>query len=295
MELIRKFVSLGYWLIDSEKSWSDFTKKPTWKNLESIYEEPTRNQLGPLVLTAHVYYPKFALELIELLKELPKETKLLATTPSTLIKNRLESFLGSSGNLHDIRLTPNTGRNFGPLLVEFSKILLNEKSFVHVHSKRSQHSPSIAKEWVQRNSSLLLTATGLQRTSALATSNSRIGLIHVDVSDLLWGINWRWGRSLGSAKKEFEGLPGFRAVKWRGKLSFPAGGMFWVRTESISPLLSLDWKYEQFPRELGQGDGEIQHAIERLIGELPTSLGFDQAIFSVSEDKFYKVEGRKIS
>ena len=90
--------------------------------------------------------------------------------------------------------------------------------------------------------------------------------------------------------KFFESLAGFEEVSWSGRLSFPAGGMFWVRTDAIKPLLVHEWTYNDFPEEADQGDGEIQHAIERMIGELPLSLGFEQAIFSQRTNRFYLVQ-----
>ena len=279
MGVLRKLASLGYWLLDSEKSISDFKKHATWKAEDQIVETPSDKIMSPLVITAHVFYPEFATQLIDALKQLPKETKVFATTPSQEIKEDLEGYLEAAGNPHDVRLTPNIGRNFGPLLVEFSKNLLEEESFIHVHSKKSLHSPHISKEWLRRNTDLLLTRKGIQRISSLTESNPRIGLVFGDASDLVWGINFRWGRSKNIARKTFGHLPGFEGVKWTGKLSFPAGGMFWVRSQAIRPLLEIDWDYGMFPQENNQQDGELQHAQERIVGELTHSLNFQKAVY----------------
>jgi lipopolysaccharide biosynthesis protein len=268
MSLVRKMVSIGYWLLDGEKSIADFRKKAVWYEKDLIVENPTEKLLTPLVITAHVFYPEFTTQLIEHLKQLPRETKVLVTTCSQEIKRELEDYLALAGNPHDVRLTPNVGRNFGPLLVEFSKQLLNEESFIHVHSKKSLHSPRIAKEWLKRNIDLLLTRGGIQRISSVIEANPNIGLVFVDASDLLWGINFRWGRSNKLAKKTFAHIVGIENVKWRGRLSFPAGGMFWVLTDAIRPILEIDWNYKMFPKEENQRDGTTHHVLERLIGEV---------------------------
>jgi lipopolysaccharide biosynthesis protein len=265
---------LGYWLLDSEKSLSDFRKKATWKEEDLIVETPSNKIMSPLVITAHVFYPDFATQLIDALKQLPKETKVFATTPSQEIKRDLEIHLGVAGNPHDVRLTPNVGRNFGPLLVEFSKQLLKEESFIHVHSKKSLHSPEIAEEWLRRNTDLLLAQDGIQRISSLTESNPGIGLVFADASDLLWGINFRWGRSKKIAKATFSSVPGFEDLKWSGKLSFPAGGMFWVRTDAMKPLLEMEWNYGIFSLEANQRDGTLHHSIERIIGVLTKSRNY---------------------
>jgi lipopolysaccharide biosynthesis protein len=287
MSVLRKMVSLGYWLLDSEKSLSDFRKKAVWTEEDLIVETPTDKLMSPLVITAHVFYPEFATQLIDSLKQLPKETKVFVTTPSQEIKQDLESYLEAAGNPHDVRLTPNIGRNFGPLLVEFSKQLLKEESFIHVHSKKSLHSPEIAKIWLKINTDLLLTKEGLRRISSLTRANPRIGLAYADSSGLIRGINFRWGRSRRIAKKRFAHLPGFETVKWKGRLSFPAGGMFWVKTDSIRPLLNIDWSYDFFPNEENQRDGSLQHVIERLVGELSLVRGLTQAVLISENGKFF--------
>jgi lipopolysaccharide biosynthesis protein len=209
-----------------------------------------------------------------------------ATTPSQDIKRYLDHHLQAEGILHDVRKTPNIGRNFGPLLVEFSKKLLQEESFIHVHSKKSPHSPGIAQSWQMRNVDLLLTRKGIERISALSELQPKIGLVYADASDLIFGINYRWGRSRKLAREFFSNLPGFDCIKWSGKLSFPAGGMFWAKTNAINRLLEIDWKYSMFASEGQQLDGTLQHAIERVIGECALSSSYKQGIFLNAIDRF---------
>jgi lipopolysaccharide biosynthesis protein len=200
-----------------------------------------------------------------------------------------------SGHEHDVRVTPNRGRNFGPLFVEFSKDLLKEKSFIHVHSKKSLHSPDFATDWLTRNTDLLLSESGFRRMRGLISADPKIGLVFVDASDLLYGTNFRWGRSLKIAKDTFADRNGFEYIKWSGRLSFPAGGMFWIKTEAIRPMLEIDWNYEMFPLEKGQGDGTMQHALERMIGQLPLSSGFKQASYLKVIGRFKQVSEHKPS
>ena len=53
---------------------------------------------------------------------------------------------------------------------------------------------------------------------------------------------------------------------------FPAGNMFWARTEAIAPMFALD--FEAFPSEQGQQDGTIAHTIERCWPIVARSRGF---------------------
>jgi lipopolysaccharide biosynthesis protein len=78
-------------------------------------------------------------------------------------------------------------------------------------------------------------------------------------------------------KRILRSAPGFEKVNWSGRLLFPAGGMFWVKTNAIRPILEFSWSYDMFPEENAQIDGAIQHGIERLIGELTRARGYRQA------------------
>lgn len=290
MTVLRKLGTLYHWLRDDEKSLADFRKQVIWKNDQLIVEEKLQKSFEPVAITAHVYYEDFARELIEALKQLNGVSKIYLTTPSTEIKETLEEYLGQSRFRYEIRITPNIGRNFGPLLVEYSKSLLNETSFIHVHSKQSLHSPDFAADWLSRNINLLLTKEGIERIEQIFRSDPKIGLAFVDASDLLYGSNFRWGRSRDITRRIFALFPGFEKVKWSGRLSFPAGGMFWTRTDAIRPLLELSWNYGMFPPEQGQMDGALQHGLERMVGQLVLARGFKQAVYLKQLDRFKCVD-----
>lgn len=293
MTVWRKLGTLYHWLRDDEKSLSDFRKQVSWSEQQLIVEGNLREAFEPVAITAHIYYEVFARDLIEALKDLNGISKIYLTTPSTRIKQTLEEYLDKSGFRYEIRITPNIGRNFGPLLVEYSKSLLKEKSFIHVHSKQSLHSPDFAGDWLSRNTNLLLTKEGIERIGRIFRSDPQIGLVYVDASDLLYGSNFRWGRSRAMTKRLFAHLPGFEKIRWSGRLSFPAGGMFWTRTDAIRPLLEFEWNYGMFPPEKGQRDGTLQHGLERLIGQLALAHDFKHAVYLNQLDRFKRVESKE--
>lgn len=243
--------------------------------------------LKPVVFTAHVFYPDFVDELIPVIRELPEESTVLITTPNVDIKRELETALARPGLFLEVRLCPNRGRNFGPLLVEFGPRLRDVSSFIHVHSKKSEHGQEIQMaEWRRRLTGLFMDRHNLRKVQTLLENNPGIGLVYPEVRDLFRNLSFRWGLNKSPTRQKISQNPVLSEVKWQGHLQFPAGGMFWVRTEAIAPILELDWKYDDFPTELGQLDGTLHHGIERLIGECARITGFSHASFIESDDSF---------
>jgi len=288
----RKLTTLRYWLQDKEKSYKDFMKLPNWTKSNLIQEPEEANDFGKSpVLTAHIYSQEFIAAFIEDKQFLSAFSGLWITTPDSTIKSTLDEALRGLDVNVDVRLTPNLGRNFGPLLVEFSEKLLQTESFIHIHSKETRHAPRIGREWMNRNLEILLSPNGIKRISNIQ-KDPNIGLMYSDASDLLRGINYRWGRSKDKINEIVTANPGLAHIKMQGTLSFPAGGMFWAKTKPLKKLLDVDWNYEMFPVELNQIDGTLQHGIERLIGELVLAEGYDHAIHTKKLDRFVRVTRR---
>ena len=55
----------------------------------------------------------------------------------------------------------------------------------------------------------------------------------------------------------------FKLSKTGKKLEFPVGNMFWAKTKSIHQIFNIKIK-NLFPKELGQINDTIMHAIERI-------------------------------
>lgn len=253
----------------------------------AIEETKPAEDSKPVVITLHIFHQDQVEFFVTALNQLPAKSLVLVTTPSLEIKQILDARLDKGRLECEVRICQNRGRNFGPLLVEFSDRLLTVESFIHVHSKVSSYaSDRRSREWVRRLTGLLLDVEKLRRVTELTQKYPRIGVVYSEVSDLFKGLAFRWGLSRFVLVPLLNRFGGFPRIAFRGAVDFPAGGMFWVRSEAIRPLLEAAWSYEDFPPELGQLEGTVQHGVERLIGALSSALGYQHLVHRFDDDVF---------
>jgi lipopolysaccharide biosynthesis protein len=65
--------------------------------------------------------------------------------------------------------------------------------------------------------------------------------------------------------------------------SFPAGSMYWFRVAALSGLDDLIMQHDEFEQELGQADGGLHHAVERLIGLYAETRGYKMTEISLHD------------
>lgn len=256
-----------------------------WAQKRIVFIESKKRQFRPSINAAfalHIYYPEFVSKAEALVGRSPEGSHFYFSTSNEEIRQKLlDKFSGNS----DVRLTPNIGRNFGPLLVEFGAELMKHDVVFHLHSKRSLHSNSVtAAEWGDMLwSSLSASQNTIDRILWLFEDNPKLGIVYPDVTKFVRKSNFSWTLNYAQAKRwlnnnKFD-IPA-------DPISFPAGGMAAFRTAAISQLLQQDWAYSDFPPELGQVDGTTQHMVERLLGVLPLLNGFEHGVYSPSADNF---------
>jgi lipopolysaccharide biosynthesis protein len=158
-------------------------------------------------------------------------------------------------------LAPNRGRDIAPKLVSFADVYSRFEYVLHVHSKRSIHDPRLHGwgEFLLEN--LVGSADIVGSIFEIFARFPNVGLVSSQHFEPLrfglgWGDNFELAKNLAARM----GVTISRA----GRLDFPSGSMFWARTAALRPLLDLRLETDDFPPELGQLDGTLAHAIERL-------------------------------
>lgn len=241
-----------------------------------------------LGLFCHIFYRDFSETFVEAISAFPRNAKIFVTTPDEEIRSVVSNAITLLGFQVDARVTPNLGRNFGPLLNEFRSEMLNFQYVVLIHSKKSLHSEKMGNAWIQREVELLLNPQKLSRAIGIISRYPNVGIISSNVTDLIRKLNFRWGKNLESLKNSpYRNLVDFEKARPGNSINFPAGGMFLANPLAISTLLSIPLAYSDFPPEEGQIDGTLQHGLERLIGVVSEQNGFSIAEYSTTSDAFY--------
>jgi lipopolysaccharide biosynthesis protein len=168
----------------------------------------------------------------------------------------------------------NRGRDVHPFL-ELLPGILNEGYEIccKLHSKKSPSRPDGTRLRETALRSLLGSRDVVQGVRARFRDDSQLGLL-ASAGSLLalrepdrHALNLKW-LDLLLPKLGASGLVGnYECV-------FPAGSMFWFRPRALSPLLSLGLEAQDFEDELGQLDGTLAHAVERLFAVAAQSRGY---------------------
>ena len=172
-----------------------------------------------------------------------------------------------------VRVFPNRGRDVFPRLFGFADAHADHDLVLHLHTKRSPQSPRLAG-WLEHNLDRLLPPDGVDGILGLFLDDPRLGMVApAPFGPIMASYGWGANRPIADILTwgtEWQPLPDSR------QLSFPAGSMFWARSEALAPLRELAVPPDVFPHGLGLLDGTVAHALERLSGVSPRVAGLTQ-------------------
>ncbi|MFA9440963.1 glycoside hydrolase family 99-like domain-containing protein [Uliginosibacterium sp. sgz301328] len=158
---------------------------------------------------------------------------------------------------------PNRGRDILPMLHLLPELLSRRYVAVcKLHGKKSLQLANGA-QWRNDLYSALLDPSVAARVTARFRCDDSLGLMCPAWSRISLAdpdrhvLNHWWLSSLLPRLGESNRIGAF-------DFDFVAGSMFWFRPQALAPLLSLNLKPEDFELELGQVDGTLAHAVERL-------------------------------
>ena len=238
---------------------------PFKENNFSLYS----HQNITIAIQVHVFYEDLLEEIIDKLNLIPFKYDLFISTISNKKKEFIKKYLlYSTAKNYEIRIFKNIGRDVYPFITQMKSKYKNYKYICHIHTKKSNHKSKLGANW--RNymySNLLGSEKLISEIIFDFENNKKLGFIFPEVYyDLIKDIHGF------DYKKFFLNEPNvdymnlllqkiFGNVKICDYFDFPAGNMFWAKTEAIYQIFNIQLR---FPKELNQTNQTIMHAVERI-------------------------------
>jgi len=201
------------------------------------------------------------------LRLLPPEARVYVSSTS----RRLDAVVAGALPGARRRVVPNRGRDAAGGLFAWAAEHAAHDVVLHLHTKRTGYDPRM-RGWLEHAlDALLPDADRINRIVARLRADQGVGIVMpAPFGRPLESLSWGRNRAIGEVLAACAGLAPLPSSP---QVRFPAGSMYWARTDILQPLLDLGLTAEDFPPERGQRDGTTAHAIERLVGVAATARG----------------------
>ncbi|MCB1365154.1 MAG: glycoside hydrolase family 99-like domain-containing protein [Rhodobacteraceae bacterium] len=222
-------------------------------------------------IVVHVYYPDLWDEFDETLRRLDIAFDLYVT-----LTWRGEETEALAGRIRaawpdaQVVAMPNRGRDMLPFLHLVNAGWLDGYAAVcKFHTKKSPHRQD-GDHWRRHLIAGILpeAGTGALLERFMADPRAAFWVAdgqHYDDTQW-WGSNYRTVERL---------LHRVEVTPDRRRLSFPAGSMYWVKPQILALLRGMMLTPDDFDFELGQTDGTVAHALERVLGVMCDAAGME--------------------
>jgi len=220
-----------------------------------------------IAIQAHVFYTDLINEVINNTNNIPVKFDLYITTNTKEKKIFLEEYVkkNSKANKYEILIVENKGRDVYPLIFQLKNVINKYKYFCHIHTKKTLHAPEFGDNWRKYLYGNLLGNKDIISEILSSFENiEKLGVIFPETfsSQLQFTLTENKYNIKNTNKLLNKIFPG-SAYNIGSKIEFPAGNMFWARTKAVHQMFEYPLE-DKIPREKGQVDGTIMHAVERI-------------------------------
>jgi LmbE family N-acetylglucosaminyl deacetylase/predicted HAD superfamily hydrolase/glycosyltransferase involved in cell wall biosynthesis len=234
---------------------------------------------GRIAIHAHIFYADLAAEFAGFLRNMPFPYDLFVSTPDEATCNQCKQAFSNLPRLTQLTVTivPNRGRDIAPMFCAFGETLQGYDYICHIHSKKSLYNKGATDGWREYLlTNLLGSESQIRRIFALLTGDQQVGFVYPqNFSGLPYlASTWLSNKACGRIWCNKLGITNMPI----GYFDFPAGSMFWTRSEALQPLFNTKIKIEDFPEEAGQNDATLAHCLERLLVLVTRQAGLNTLI-----------------
>lgn len=243
----------------------------------------------------HLYYTDLLDEFYNYFSNIPYVFDLYVSVMKGADVNKITKKFNKILNLNKVKVveTPNSGRDFGAMFVEFNNDLKKYDYIMHVHTKKSLRLGSEQTEWRHFMLDHLLGSTDRVMKCFYLMEQMNMGMVYVDSfpggSCPYWINTW-----LDEAPKA-KNILNRMGMKFKDEiLQFPAGSMFWAKTDALRQLFDLNLTWEEFGIEEGKNEGTLAYVFERITGTVARNNGYKLAIYNVPEGRYRENKGEQL-
>lgn len=259
----------------------------TTNRISNLSDSITNEQPGTIAVHLHLYYIDLLGEFTGYLAQMPFRFDLYISITEKKYTELISKKIAGLDRINKVSIVTvqNRGRDVAPMVVTFAKNLSSYDYVCHIHTKKSMHAGFEQKNWRHHLLyNLLGTETIIKTIFAIFDRHSDIGIIYPETYHNIpyWTQTWLSNRT--QAKKLLDMLS--IDPDMLDYVDYPAGTMFWARTEVLMPLLELGLKYEDFAEEKGQIDGTIAHAVEHSLVIIGQKNGMHLCEVSFERDSY---------
>ena len=218
-----------------------------------------------VAIQIHIFYEDLIIDIINKANNIPIKYDLFISTISVELRNIIIKYIteNSNANQYEIIILENKGRDVLPLLIQLKNKIKKYKYLCHIHTKKSKTSPNIGTSW--RNylyNNLLGNKRIVSEILSDFENNDKIGFIFPETFyDIIKQKNILTKNTLKYMKYILQKL--FPNYGIGALIDFPAGNMFWARTNAIFQIFEYNFN-KKFFKERDQTNDTIMHGIERI-------------------------------
>lgn len=249
-----------------------------------------------IAIICHVSYEEIFPDYVAFLEATPKEIDLIIVTISEERRKKLKELLARSKHHVQLLVMENRGRDWAALLVTCKGITSQYEYFCFLHDKKDSHfdyltiGPNWARSFLEN---LVASSAYVECILDEFEENPRLGVM-VPPNFFLGALTaFRysyWGGALNFIHvAELLERMGIKVPMDIDKPVVSVGSVFWCRYKALAPLLEIDWKYDDFPKEPYPLDGALGHALERVFSYVAQGSGYYTVTVMTQDNARYQV------